>query len=180
VGFEAIDRILASSRGRWTRATSDSVVAEATVDGHPITLMKPLTYMNLSGRPVSRWVTEMRARPSEVMVYFDDAALPLGVVRVRKKGSAGGHRGLASIIDALGTEAVPRCRIGIGTPGPSRDLVEFVLSPFGDSERPIVDRMLGRVVEATAVILSRGIETAMSQYNSTANGFSLLEPSGAR
>lgn len=173
VGFEALDRILAVTEGRWTGSTSDAVEAETVLQGRPITLMKPLTYMNRSGGPAARWVRERGASPSEVLVYLDDVDLPLGTIRLRPKGGSGGHRGLASLLEELGAVEVPRLRIGIGTDDPPEDLAAFVLAPFDERERPLVEATLDRVAEATSMVMTQGISKAMSRYNAA------IEPKSA-
>lgn len=178
VGFDAVDKILLSVGGRWIRPdeTPAAAIAEAEIEGRSVTLMKPLTYMNLSGEPVSAWARAHSIERTEVLVYLDDVALPLGKLRLRERGSDGGHRGLASVLSSLGGTDVPRVRIGIRPPSipdieePKSvdDLADFVLTPFTAEERPLVDDVLSRVVSATRMILSegsRGMAKTMSLYN---------------
>jgi PTH1 family peptidyl-tRNA hydrolase len=184
VGFEALDRILASVGGRWAKRVDVAAEADAEIEGRPVTLMKPLTYMNLSGGPVSEWARAHSIERTEVLVYLDDMALPLGKLRLRERGSDGGHRGLASVLSSLGGTDVPRVRIGIqpslseGAGGrdqqraPSQDLADFVLAPFTAEERPLIDEVLSRVVSATRLILAEGaggMRKAMSLYNAAAS-----------
>ena len=186
VGFDAVDRILSSVGGRW--GASDDLAAElrasiakAEIEGRPVTLMKPLTYMNLSGEPVSEWARAHSIERTEVLIYLDDVALPLGSLRLRERGTDGGHNGLASVLELLGGTDVPRVRIGIrprgreGSEGSESaeiragELADFVLAPFTEEERPVVDDVLSRVVSATRMILSApsagGMDKAMSLYN---------------
>ena len=177
VGFEAVDRILSSVGGRWGQRGGLAAEAEAEIEGSRVTLMKPLTYMNLSGEPVSEWARAHSIERTEVLVYLDDVALPLGSLRLRERGTDGGHNGLASVLESLGGIDVPRVRIGIRPRAPlgqedhdSRveELVDFVLAPFTAEERPLVDDVLSRVVAATRTILSEGaagMRKAMSLYN---------------
>ena len=187
VGFDAVDRILEFARGRWSApagiAGHSASVAEAEIEGRKVTFMKPLTYMNLSGGPVSEWARAHSIDRTDVLVYLDDVALPLGKIRLRERGSDGGHRGLASVISSLGGTDVPRVRIGIrplGLTAPTAetpetrvadtlgdDLRDFVLAPFAADERPLVDEVLSRVVSATRMILNEagGMKKAMSLYN---------------
>lgn len=168
VGFEALDRILKKSEGRWNAATDEAVSAEVELDGHSVILLKPLTFMNLSGRAVAEVVERESIERGDVLVYFDDVALPLGTLRLRERGSDGGHNGLASVIDALGSTDVPRLRIGIRPENePDEDLVDFVLSRFDDDELPAVDAALDRAVDATRAVLSEGMAKAMSRFNRT-------------
>ncbi|MGH9388146.1 MAG: aminoacyl-tRNA hydrolase, partial [Vicinamibacteria bacterium] len=117
VGFDAVDRILSSVGGHWgkpeERAGDPASIAEAEIEGRRVTLMKPLSYMNLSGEPVSEWARAHSIERTDVLVYLDDVALPLGRVRLRERGTDGGHNGLASVLGSLGGTDVPRVRIGI-------------------------------------------------------------------
>jgi PTH1 family peptidyl-tRNA hydrolase len=171
VGFDAVDRLVAHAGGRWEKRDDVAAEAEAEIDGRSVTLMKPLTYMNLSGGPVSEWARAHSIDRTEVLVYFDDISLPLGRIRLRERGSDGGHRGFASVLASLGGTDVPRVRIGIrpqAPEGPEGELVDFVLAPFTEQEKPVVDEVLSRVVSATRLILAEsegGMARAMSFYN---------------
>jgi PTH1 family peptidyl-tRNA hydrolase len=146
-------------------ATGDAVSAEIVVEGRPLTLLKPLTFMNLSGRAVAGAVDAKSIRRSDVMVVFDDVWLPLGTLRLRERGSDGGHNGLASVIDALGGKDVPRLRIGIRPEREVDKLADFVLAAFDESELPVIDAALDQAVEATRAVLTEGMERAMSRFN---------------
>ena len=170
--------------GRWGKpdelAGDPASIAEAEIEGRRVTLMKPLTYMNLSGEPVSEWARAHLIERTEVLVYLDDVALPLGSLRLRARGTDGGHNGLASVLESLGGTDVPRVRIGIRPRAPEgpegkdghdsrlSELADFVLAPFTAEERPLVDDVLSRVVSATRMIMSEGTDgmaKAMSLYN---------------
>lgn len=165
VGFDALDRILKVSGGRWNASTSEAVSAEIDLDGQALTLLKPLTFMNLSGRAVADACEASSLRRRDVLVFLDDVALPLGRLRLRERGSDGGHNGLASVIDCLGGNDVPRLRIGIRPDELRDDLADFVLSPFDDEELPVIDAALDNVVEATRAVLVDGMAKAMSRFN---------------
>lgn len=130
-----------------------------------ILLARPTTLMNRSGFAANALVSEFGLSPSEMLVLVDDFNLPLGRLRVREKGSDGGHNGLASIIEWLGTDAFPRIRLGIGPLPPEVDAAEFVLESFTLSERPEVDRMVERAAEAVLYAKEHPLERVMSQYN---------------
>jgi PTH1 family peptidyl-tRNA hydrolase len=170
VGFDAVDRILALGGGRWI-AGDAAEVAETEIEGRKVTLMKPLTYMNLSGEPVSGWARAHSIERNEVLVYLDDVAIPLGRIRLRERGSDGGHRGLTSVLSSLGGDDVPRVRIGIkprSPEGETGELSDFVLAPFTKDERPLVEEVLARVVAATRMIVNEeagGMRKAMSLFN---------------
>lgn len=169
MGFAAIDRVLEAGGGRWNAATDEAVAAEIVLEDKPLTLLKPLTFMNLSGRAVAAAVEARGLDRRDVMVIVDDVWLPLGTLRLRERGSAGGHNGLASVIDALGGSDVPRLRIGIRPERASGDLADFVLSPFDESEHRVVDAALARAVEATRAVLTDGMVKAMSRFNRPAD-----------
>lgn len=128
-------------------------------------LFKPLSYMNLCGPSVACMVREVGVELQDILILVDDLALPLGRIRLRPGGSSGGHNGLASLIEALGTEQFPRLRMGIGPCPPETDGREFVLSPFGPEERVPVEAMTGEAVEAALCWATEGIEAAMTQFN---------------
>ena len=140
-------------------------MAEIDLDGKALTLMKPLTFMNLSGRAVAATVEAQSLRRCDVLVCLDDVALPLGTLRLRERGSDGGHNGLASVIDCLGGNDVPRLRIGIRPDELRDDLADFVLSRFDDEEIPVIDAAIDDVVEATRAVLTDGMVKAMSRFN---------------
>jgi len=166
LGFMAVDRV-ARAAGASFQRRGESLVAEAVFEGEPLLLAKPQTFMNLSGPAVDalRHSGEGVLACPRILVYLDDLALPLGALRLRERGSAGGHKGLASVLTALGTEEVPRMRLGIAGDGGLGDPVRFVLEPFTSDEREAVDEVLERAVAATRVYLNDGIAKAMSMFN---------------
>jgi PTH1 family peptidyl-tRNA hydrolase len=128
-------------------------------------LAKPMTYMNESGRFVRSFIQFHKIPQAEVLVCFDDVALPLGVLRLRPGGSAGGQKGMASILSELGTPGLPRLRLGIG-PQPERmDSADFVLKPFSKEEEGRLPEVLGRAAQAVAVARDEGLEAAMNRFN---------------
>ena len=173
LGFEAVDRIAREARADWEENSSKALVAEGTFAGKTILLAKPLTYMNLSGGAVLELTRSRGLAANELLIFIDDVALPLGALRIRERGSAGGHKGLASVLAGLGEEDVPRVRLGIRPRGledgnaEGDDLSEFVLDRFTADERPIVEELLQRTVEATRTLLTDGMARAMSLFNQT-------------
>ena len=119
--------------------------------------------MNRSGAAVARDAQDVK--PQDCLIVCDDVNLPLGTLRMRAQGGAGGHHGLASCLESFGTEDVPRLRVGVGSASLPKDLTEFVLSPFRNEERPVVEDMVARAVEACALWVQEGIATAMNQVN---------------
>ena len=160
VGFLLLDRL--ASRERAEFRTEKSWQAEVARAGDPL-LCKPLAYMNLSGQSVRPLSQFYKIEPAQMLVILDDMALPLGKLRFRKDGSAGGHNGLKSIIEQLGTNVVPRLRVGIGSA--ERDAVDHVLGRFTLEERPALEQTLDRALEAIDCARTRGLEAAMNAYN---------------
>ena len=150
---------------RWCGRLGDSQV----------TLLAPQTYMNRSGLAVSEMAAFYKAEPADVMVVMDDMALPLGVLRARASGSAGGHKGLADIISALGANDVPRLRVGIGAPHGPRDVTDHVLSEFAKDERTVVDEAIGQAASAVEDWISQGVTFVMDKYNRKASGNDVRE-----
>lgn len=137
----------------------------ASWEGEEVGVALPRVYVNLSGLAVRALREALSLELPHILVACDDANLPLGKIRLRPKGSDGGHKGLRSIIDVLGTQDFPRLRMGIGRPPEGCDMVEFVLSPFSADERPVVEEMLERACEAVEEWVRSGIEKAMSKFN---------------
>src|SRR3989344_3413267 len=131
-------------------------------------LFKPSGFMNSSGGPVSESARRSGCSPQQILVVCDDFALPLGSLRLRAKGSSGGHNGLDSILQMLGTEEVPRLRIGIGPVPSGADPADFVLTAFKRNEKPLVQEIVDRAAEAVKTIAEKGFETAMTAFNKRA------------
>ncbi|WP_448522878.1 aminoacyl-tRNA hydrolase [Pseudothermotoga sp.] len=131
-----------------------------------VRLVRPLTYMNVSGLAVGTLVAKYGVSVDDIIVVYDDVDLPLGKIRIRRKGSAGGHNGLKSIIENLKTDRFVRVRIGVGPKPEGVDLAQFVLSDFSIQERFVLDKVLDVAVQAVQTILSEGVQKAMSLYNS--------------
>ncbi len=127
-------------------------------------LLKPLTYMNLSGKAVKIWIEKENIPLEKLLVIYDDADLPLGKIKILSKGGAGGHKGMLSIIESLGNSNFPRMRLGIGRPS-NQELTEYVLSTFSDEEIPKVFKVLETAVSALEDILNLGLLKSMNKYN---------------
>src|SRR6185503_4443358 len=166
LGFMLIDRL--SERAGYTRFRDESnaKVAEVTLARARVLLVKPQTFMNLSGdsvRPLLGRYGEREA--ANLIVASDEAALPFGMIRVRGRGSAGGQKGLKSIIERIGSQEFPRVRLGVKPDHPVSDLSSFVLSPIPKRDREALDQMLDRAADAVEVILIEGVERAMALFN---------------
>jgi len=164
VGFWVVDEFAHSVGVPFKLKICDAVVGEGELEGERILVAKPQTFMNLSGKAVGGLVWYYHVPVERLLVIFDDADLPPGKIRVRQRGSSGGHKGMESIIAALGTENFPRIRIGIGKPD-FGELREYVLSKFTSQDLELVRPAVGRAVEAIKFILCHGVERAMSEFN---------------
>jgi len=133
-----------------------------------IGMFKPTGFMNSSGDPVAEVARRQGITPQEILVICDDFSLPLGTLRLRLKGSSGGHNGLDSILQILGTLDIPRLRLGIGPVPPGEDPADFVLEAFKKDEKPQAQEMIERAVQAVQVIATQGLETAMNRFNQRA------------
>ena len=168
-GFLAVDRVAAETGIALDDEVGDragrSVVGEGLWRGEGLALAKPLTFMNRSGAAVAALLRRYGLGPADVLLVYDDLALPLGQIRLRGKGSAGGHNGVQSVIDALGSAEFPRLRIGVGDSFPPGGQVDYVLSPFGDDEREAADAALDLAAEAALAFARDGLTAAMNHYN---------------
>jgi PTH1 family peptidyl-tRNA hydrolase len=131
-------------------------------------LLKPSGFMNSSGGPVAEEIRHAGIVPGQILVVCDDFMLPLGTMRIRLKGSSGGHNGLDSILQVIGSQEIPRLRLGIGPVPPGQDPADFVLTAFKKPERAPLDEMVERAVEAVKIIVDQGFESAMNQFNKKA------------
>lgn len=165
-GFLVIDE-LARRTGREVRTPEcQALTARATIGGHALLLVKPQTFMNLSGTAVSGLMSRYHvADPTRVLVISDDLALPFGRIRIRRQGSAGGHNGLKSMIARLNTQEFPRIRMGIAPEHPVADTASFVLAEFPRKDREALKLMVETASDAIEDILTIGIADAMSKYN---------------
>jgi PTH1 family peptidyl-tRNA hydrolase len=164
VGFEAVDRLAERHKIKLDKGKQQSRLGVGMVDGRAVVLVKPLTFMNLSGRSVAPLAREYGIPPERILVVADDLDLTVGRVRVRAKGSAGGHNGHKSLIGALGTEEYPRIKIGIGSVDRSQT-VDHVLGKFTPEERADIEEALDRTLEGIETTVSDGIELAMNRIN---------------
>jgi PTH1 family peptidyl-tRNA hydrolase len=153
-----------SGEGAWA-PSCQSLVREARWGGQKVLLAKPLTFMNLSGRAVRLLCAQHGLGLSDLILVLDDLNLPLGRIRIREKGSAGGHNGMESVLRALESDEVARVRLGVGEVPMPDDKAQFVLSEFAGSSAAEVDAMVSRAKEAVVMILTDGIARAMSVFN---------------
>lgn len=173
-GFLAIDRIAEDSYATVTNRRGKALTGKAMLAGQEVLLAKPETFMNLSGLSVAALVQELGLNPSsDVIVLYDELALPLGTIRIRERGSANGHNGVKSITSVLGTEDWIRIRIGVGKP-PTEDGraikaggSNYLLAPMKKAELTVLDEVLDRVKLAVEAVLTEGVGPAMSKFNAS-------------
>lgn len=166
VGFMVADEAAERQNKPIQRLRFKALTNILTISGEKVLVMKPVTYMNLSGEAVRPAADFYKLPPERVLVVSDDTALPLGRLRIRKKGSAGGHNGLKSIIQHLGTEEFPRLRVGVGEkPHPDYDLADWVLSKFTGEDKKAIDAAVRRAADAVECILAEGVDQGMGKFN---------------
>lgn len=165
VGFMIVDLLAEELGVKVEKIKFKSLIGEGFVGNEKVILVKPQTYMNLSGEAVLDIAGFYKIPPERVIVIVDDMDLPVGRVRLRTKGGSGGHNGLKSIIYQLQTEEFPRLRIGIGKPAPERQTVGYVLGKFSDEEKEIMLEALKKSVRAVIEIIESGAERAMNKVN---------------
>ncbi len=156
IGWMILDRLSQILGCPFSKEKFKGLLAECNVEGRKVFLLKPTTYMNRSGESVGEFVRFYKLRPEEVLAIYDDLDLPLGKVRIRPKGSSGGHRGVLSLEQHLETNEFPRIRVGIGRPERKEDVVEYVLSPFADRELETVIDVIDRAARCTVEIIKQG------------------------
>lgn len=166
-GYIAIDMLCEKLGVECKRAKFDSMYCEAMISGKRCVIIKPVTYMNNSGMAVYKWADFYKLSPEKVLVIFDDISLDVSRLRVRRKGSAGGHNGIKSIIEMLGSQDIPRIKLGVGQkPSPEYDLADWVLSRFSGQELEKLREAAKKACEAAELIVSDNIDKAMDLYNS--------------
>jgi PTH1 family peptidyl-tRNA hydrolase len=165
IGWDAITRISDDYRIPMDFKRHKAICGTGYIEGEKVILAKPLTYMNLSGESVRELADFYKVAPEDIIVIYDDISLEVGQLRIRKKGSAGGHNGMKSIISHLGTEDFPRIKVGIGDKPENWDLADYVLSRFPDEEQSEIREALKNASDACRIMITSGIEEAMNIYN---------------
>ena len=163
VGFEVVDTLAVRHRLEWESAPAEALIAKWR--GAGALLVKPLTFMNLSGYAVGDVLRYFKVDLPDLLVIVDEAQLELGRLRTRGSGSAGGHNGLKSLIEQLGTDQFARLRIGVGRGDARRDLADHVLATFDKDEQPIVTEAVARAADAAEVFVSEGLAPMMNRFN---------------
>ena len=166
IGFLAVDRIAENCGIQVDNRHCKALTGRARIGNEEILLAKPETYMNLSGMSVLELSRKYEIDPAkDLIVIYDELDLPLGMIRVRARGSSAGHNGMQSIINAMQTEEIARIRIGVAPDDPGKGGAKYILAPFRKSQLPAVDEALDLAAQAVNVILSDGIATAMNRFN---------------
>lgn len=165
IGFAVADEVARRRQAVFESGRGDALTARCGRGPGSVLVVKPLTMMNLSGEAVAAVAGFYKVDPAAILAVADDVNLPLGRLRLRARGTAGGHNGFRSIVASLGTEEFPRLRVGVGRGDPRRDLADHVLARFDDDERSEVERAMARAADAVETFLAEGIEAAMSRYN---------------
>lgn len=165
LGFLAVDALARKLGADVSTSEHHALTGRATAEGRRLLLAKPLTYMNRSGEAVEALVAYYQIALSDLLIIYDDLDLQPGQIRLRPKGSAGGHNGLRSIIRSLGTDEFPRLRMGIGGVPPGWTGADYVLAQFRSDQIPAVEAFADRAAEASYVWLTQGLEAAMQQFN---------------
>lgn len=160
-----VDVLAARAGAPRGREVSGAWVSDACLGGEPVVLVKPLTFMNRSGGPIFGVLRAYDAAPQDLIIVMDEVALPLGELRIRERGSHGGHNGLRSVIDVLGTEDIPRLRIGIGKEDAPQDLADYVLSDFTEDDVLAVQDIVGWAGDAVECFIREGAASAMNRFN---------------
>lgn len=165
IGFDVITRIADDYHIPLDFKKHKAICGKGYIEGQKVILVQPQTYMNLSGESVRELVDFYKVLPEEVIVIYDDISLEVGQLRLRTKGSAGGHNGIKSIISHLGTQEFPRIKVGVGDKPKGWDLADYVLSRFNNEEQPVIRDAIKNSSEAVRLILKDGMEAAMNIYN---------------
>lgn len=164
-GFWCIDALSRKYAIRLERLRSAAIIGEGAIANRPVALVKPRTYVNRSGAAIRYLQARYALQADKLLIVCDDINLPPGKLRLRPKGSAGGHNGLKSIIEAAGSQAFPRLRIGVGRPADGAGQIEHVIGPMPPDEREIMDAAVERAADAIACLLAEGIQETMSRFN---------------
>lgn len=166
LGFEVVELLASQARVRTRSQEGRARLWQGRLDQQEVVLAQPLTYMNLSGAAVAELLRGHRLTPADLVVILDDVALPFGQLRIRERGSAGGHRGLESVLAAVGTDEVARVRLGIQpVDAQVGDLADYVLAPMDDEQRRAAEKMVAEAAEAVRVLLREGTARAMERFN---------------
>lgn len=165
VGFRVIDKIAEKNGISVNKFKYKAFIGEGTICGEKVMLVKPQTFMNLSGESIKQILMFYKVPAKDFMVIYDDTSLPLASIRIRQKGSAGGHNGMKNIIQLLGGDTFDRIKVGIGEKPSGWDLADYVLSRFSKDDEPLIEQGIDKAAKAAELILKNGAEKAMNEMN---------------
>lgn len=165
MGFDTINRISEKSNIKVNKSKFNSLYGTGTIDGKKVILLKPQTYMNLSGNAVRDFMNFYKILPENIIIIYDDLDIEPGIIKIRKKGGAGTHNGMKSVVHEIQTENFPRIRIGIGNPKYKNDLLNFILTRIPDDEYEVLQQAQENAAKAVEEIMKNGIDSAMNKYN---------------
>jgi peptidyl-tRNA hydrolase, PTH1 family len=165
IGFMAVDQVAEQFKISMTKVQAKAIIGSGLVEGRRVILAKPQTYMNLSGTAVSSLLRYYKVEIDHLLVIHDDIDLPLGTLRIRARGSAGGQKGMVSIIERLETNQFPRARLGVGRPPGRMPTADYVLEDFFPEEKELLSRVFDRLLDAVCAFTLEGIESVMTKFN---------------
>ncbi|ROR31889.1 PTH1 family peptidyl-tRNA hydrolase [Mobilisporobacter senegalensis] len=165
IGFDAITRIADDHNISLDMKKHKSLCGKGVINGEKVILVQPQTYMNLSGEAIRELKDFYKVDNDEFIIIYDDISLDVGQIRIRPKGSAGGHNGIKSIINHLGTNEFPRIKVGVGDKPKGWDLADYVLGRFSEEENTVIREVLKKTSEACACMVTEGLDVAMNQFN---------------
>ena len=165
IGFLAADALEKRTGVKFNKLKYRALTGEVTLGGQRVLVVKPQTYMNLSGEAVKLAGGFYKIPPERILVLYDDVSLPLGKLRIRASGSDGGHNGIKNIIAHLGTDAFPRIKVGVGAPQREDGLVDWVIGSFTASERKVVDEAIDKALDAAECVIEKGVSEAQNRFN---------------
>ena len=165
IGFDAVQRIADDYNISLDMKKHKSLCGKGIIEGEKVILAQPQTYMNLSGEAVRELKDFYKVKNDDIIIIYDDISLDVGQLRIRKKGSAGGHNGIKSIISHLNSEEFPRIKIGVGDKPKGWDLADYVLGRFSDEENTVIREVLKRTSDACTYMITQGMDASMNQFN---------------
>jgi PTH1 family peptidyl-tRNA hydrolase len=165
VGFMTIDAVAEECQIPVEKEKFNAVYGKGSIESEEVILAKPLSFMNRSGESIAPMLHWFKIEPQDLVILCDDIHLPLGQIRIRERGSDGGHNGLTSVIESLGTPEFSRIRLGVNEPPPGFDQADYVLSRFPKQEKEQVEEMILNARDAVKLLVSKGVTTAMNRYN---------------
>ncbi len=164
-GFWSIDRLAKEHSIELERKHKTSIIGEGIIEGKRVVLVKPRTFVNRSGESIRYLMARYSVSPQKILVVYDDINLTPGKLRLRPQGSAGGHNGIKSIIETIGTQEFPRMRVGVGRQEDGNDQIQHVIGTMSTDERKVVDESVERVVQSVSTLLTEGIDVTMNRFN---------------